>query len=273
MVGLSVMTSVCPNMTLDETIAAMKRTGYSALEPRVEWKHDQKIESDLSPEARRDLKARFDEEGLAFSCIATSIKMADPDPEAHEKAIRDTHTYIDLAADLGCPYIRTFGGTKVTSGQVRGQMRFTAESYRQCLSHARERGVVVLLETHDYFSNSSFTRDVVERVDDPNLQVLWDFMHPQRFCESIDQTFRNIGKYTRHIHAHDANFTEDETKTIPSDLGAGVFDHATPLQLLSVIGFEGYFSVEVIHAKDSEHDAEGVMQQYAEAFGRMQRST
>ena len=49
-------------------------------------------------------------------------------------------------------------------------------------------------------------------------------------------------------------------------LGDGLFDHEIPLRLLSEAGFNGYFSVEVIHKPGSEHDADGVLRQYAEQF-------
>ena len=39
MIKLATMTSVCPDWTLEETIAAMKRHGYTGLEARVEWGH------------------------------------------------------------------------------------------------------------------------------------------------------------------------------------------------------------------------------------------
>ena len=48
--------------------------------------------------------------------------------------------------------------------------------------------------------------------------------------------------------------------------GEGELDHGTPLKLLSDAGFDGYFSVEVIHKPGSDHDAEGVMKQYGEGF-------
>ena len=36
--------------------------------------------------------------------------------------------------------------------------------------------------------------------------------------------------------------------------------------MLKEAGFSGYFSVEVIHKPGSEHDADGVLRQYAEQF-------
>ena len=42
--------------------------------------------------------------------------------------------------------------------------------------------------------------------------------------------------------------------------------HATPLNMLKDAGFGGYFSVEVIHAPGSGHDADGVLANYAKVF-------
>jgi hypothetical protein len=36
--------------------------------------------------------------------------------------------------------------------------------------------------------------------------------------------------------------------------------------MLNEVGFDGYLSVEVIHKPGSEHDADGVLGQYGEAF-------
>ena len=35
---------------------------------------------------------------------------------------------------------------------------------------------------------------------------------------------------------------------------------------------DGFFSIEVIHSPGSDHDAEGVLAQYAEEFGRIRQA-
>ena len=111
-------------------------------------------------------------------------------------------------------------------------------------------------------------RAVIERVDHANLQVLWDFMHPQRMLEAPEETFLAIGMLTRHTHAHDGDY-DDEGRMQVGALGDGVIDHAMPLILLKRGGYRGYFSVEVIHSPGSDHDADGVLRQYSEEFQRL----
>jgi sugar phosphate isomerase/epimerase len=122
-----------------------------------------------------------------------------------------------------------------------------------------------LLETHDDWCASAPVRAVVEQVGHPHLKVLWDFMHSQRMLEKPEESFQVVGEYTHHTHGHDGQIVDGKLQ-VSETLGDGLFDHEIPLRLLSEAGFNGYFSVEVIHKPGSEHDADGVLRQYAEQF-------
>ena len=51
MIKLATMSSACPDWTLDEVVAGMKRHGYQGFEPRVEWDHACGIEAELAPQS------------------------------------------------------------------------------------------------------------------------------------------------------------------------------------------------------------------------------
>ena len=267
MIGLATMSSVCPDWALDEVIAAMKRHGYQGLEPRVEWNHACGIEAELRAADRRQVARQFADEGLEICCIATGVRMAAPDPRERARHVEDLRRYIDLAGDLGCSLVRTFGGQRSREVELQAVVDYVAAGYEEVMAQAAGRGVTVLLETHDDWCCAAPVRAVVEQVDHAHLGVLWDFMHPQRMMEKVAHTFQAIGSFTHHLHAHDGHYVDGKIKVGP--LGEGVFDHATPLQLLEDAGFNGYFSIEVIHQKGSSHDADGVLGQYAEQFRRM----
>jgi sugar phosphate isomerase/epimerase len=268
-IRLAGMTSIFPDMTLDEGIAALKRYGYDGLEARVEWGHKSGIEASLSASERADVRKKVEDAGLEICAIATSVRAAEADDAARAKHMKDLETYIDLAADLGAKYVRTFGGQRPRDRDLKYIVDYVVAAYQSVLPRAEDRGVVVLMETHDDWSHSSEVAAVVERVNHPNLKVLWDIMHPQRMMEKPEETFNVIGALTRHLHAHDGTYPEGGTRVQMAPLGEGIFDHATPLRLLQQAGFDGYFSVEIIHAPGSEHDAEGVLKQYAAAFRAM----
>ncbi len=149
MIKLATMSSVCPDWSLDEVIAGMRRHGYQGLEPRVEWGHACGIEADLTTEQRAAVKQRLADEGLEICCIATGVRMATPDADERAKHIADLATYIDLAGDLDCAYIRTFGGQRASDVALQTAVDYTVEGYLQVMDRAQSRGVTVLMETHD----------------------------------------------------------------------------------------------------------------------------
>ena len=265
MVKLATMTSVCPDWDLSQIIDGMKRHGYAGLEPRVGWGHAAGLELDMPASERDAVRGRFEKEGLAICCVATGARFATPDAGELENYLQEARAGIDLAADLGAPVIRTFGGAR-GGGELYGIVHRTAEAYKRVVDYAAEKGVTVMMETHDEWCVSTQVRAVVEQVDHPNLRVLWDLMHTQRFMERPEETMRNIGHLAVHLHAHDGLYETPEARITTVGMGDGTIDHATPLQLLNGAGFDGYFSVEVIHKPGSEHDAEGVLKQYAEGF-------
>ncbi len=266
MIKLSTMTSVSPDWSLDEIVAGMKRHGYDGLEPRTGWRHKAGIELDTPASERTSIKARLADEGLVFSCIATGAKFAVPNARELLDSIQETRKAIDLAADLGAPIIRTFGGSR-GAGELHWIVKRTADAYREVVDYAAQRRVTILMETHDEWCVSAQVRAVVEEVDHPNLRVLWDIMHPQRFCERPEETMANIGELTAHLHAHDGVYDKPgERVSTLGTIGEGIFDHATPLKLLSEIGFDGFFSLEIINSPGSDHDPDAVLKACGEAF-------
>ncbi len=265
MVKLSTMTSVTPDWTLDQIIEGMKKYGYIGLEPRAGWGHAAGLELDTSAADRDSARSKLEAAGLAVSCIATGARFATEDSAELDGTIDETNKAIDLAADLGSVCVRTFGGAR-GKGELKGIINRTAEAYKRVVDHAQERGVTVLMETHDEWCNSAQVRAVIETVNHPNLAILWDVMHTQRMGERSEETMQVIGDLTKHLHAHDGRYHDGGTKLETVGLGEGELDHATPVKLLNDAGFDGYFSVEVIHKPGSDHDADGVMKQYGEGF-------
>ena len=145
----------------------------------------------------------------------------------------------------------------------------TAEAYKRVMDHAAERGVIVMMETHDEWCVSTQVRAVVEKVNHPNLGVLWDLMHTQRYMERPEETMQTIGAMAKHLHAHDGRYDTENGKITTVGLGEGDLDYVTPLKLLHDAGFDGFFSVEVIHKAGSDHDADATLKAYGDGFRKI----
>ncbi|MCZ7645444.1 MAG: sugar phosphate isomerase/epimerase [Planctomycetota bacterium] len=268
MIRLATMSSVCPDWTLDETIAGMKKYGYAGYEPRIAWGHKGGVELALSAAERKAVRKRFADEGLAICCVATGVRLA-PDDEAERKQqLEDLRQALDLAGDLGAPCVRVFGGA-FGKGELRGIVRRAAETVRPALEQAQARGVTICLETHDAWCRSNQVLAVIEAVGHPNFQALWDVMHTQRFLESPEESFAKFGSHVRHLHLHDGRYAADGMSLETVALGEGVIDHAKPLRLCRDAGVDAFASLEVIHKLGDGGKADGVLRQYAEGLKKM----
>jgi len=260
---LCTMTSVCPDWDLATTVAGMQRHDYVGLEPRIGWRHAQNIEPDCPPARRTEIRSQLADDGLGIPCIATGVRSAVADPAERVQAVEDMREAIDLAADLGARCVRTFGGAYEAGVELRHVVDRAAACYREVMSQAADRGVDVLFETHDAWCDSAHVRAVVERVDHPNMGVLWDLLHTARRFETPAQSAANLAQYVRHVHVHDARWVDDGRKIEICKFGDGFVDHAGCLAALRRAGYEGFVSVEIIHKPGSAYDADAVLADYA----------
>ena len=241
------MTFSCPDLTLDEALALAARHGYDGLEPRLsdKQKHGVALEADAA--ARQAIRKRAEDSGIRLCCVATSCRFADPNmvKEMVEEAI----ACIDLAADVGSPRIRVFGGSipKGVSRQQAGNM--LVESLKFLSDKAEARDVTVCVETHDDWSDPTHMADVLARVDHPFIMCNWDIMHPVRYTDiAMEEAFTTLKPWIRHVHFHDGKRDpEDRIKIQLAPIGEGFVDHRTAVKCLKQTGYDGYLSGEWIN--------------------------
>ncbi|MGI6087341.1 MAG: sugar phosphate isomerase/epimerase family protein [Kiritimatiellia bacterium] len=244
----SFMTFSCPELDLESVLELAQRYGYDGIEPRVSAKHQHGIELDATPEQRREIVRKVDASGIQLSCIATSCCFADP-ANATEHAA-DARQYVELAADLGAPCIRVFGG-RIGAGVSRdaaiGNM---AALLRPLAEYAGKLNVSICMETHDDWCNPADVAAVMRAVDHPGMAVNWDIMHPVRTkLATIDQSFEQLRTWIRHAHVHDGVVNDGKLSLAP--IGQGIVDHKRAVTLLHNAGYDGFLSGEWIGWSDA----------------------
>ena len=239
----SFMSFSCPELSLDALLDLARQLGYDGVEPRVECKHGHGIELGLDAAGRAAARAKAAERGVAFACLATSCVYADP--QKRRQMIDDTRRYIDLAADIGAPRIRVFGGV-IPAGISREQaVDGVSNALSTVAAHAGSRGVTVCLETHDHWCTPADVAAVMNRVGHPAIQVNWDIMHPVRVAHvTMQQAFEALQPWIRHVHFHDGVTKDGKLTMVP--IGKGEIDHATAVRLLKAARWDGYMSGEWI---------------------------
>ena len=200
---LAFSTLGCPTWSLDQILRAALDYGYEGVEVRgiqehLDLRQSPHFAASQTPITRR----RFSESGLSICCLGSSASFAAPDKR--DQSMDEARAYIDIAADVGCPTVRVFGGTAPSEQSRRDSICSVADCLRRLAPYAHERGVALALETHDDFSTGREVSDVLTQVDHPSCGALWDLHHPYRENESPEDTSRSLAPFLLHCHVKDS---------------------------------------------------------------------
>jgi len=237
------MTFTCPEWELPQIVNAARDYGYDGVEIRVEAGHKHGVELSLTAQQRDEVRRRFEEAGVAVSCVATSVRFSTNDPAERDVQVEILKRYCDLAADLGARRVRVFGG-RIPEGVLKQECKkYVAESLAQAGPYAWERGVYVCLETHDDFSLAADVADTLSLADAPGLAATWDWQHPFTHGETIEASFAYLSDWVQHTHVHDVRPKPGGgTEIVP--MGEGVLPLREIARLLRQSGYSGYLSME-----------------------------
>ncbi len=240
---LSFMSFSCPDLDLDAFLQTAKRYGYDAVEPRIDAGHAHGIEPGASPAFLREAMQKAQALDLRYACVASSCRFSDPATAAEHVA--HAKRVVELAAAVGAPAIRVFGGP-IPQGVSREQ---SADSIAESLSALADltalHQVYVCIETHDDWCDPNLVADILSRVDKPYIAANWDIMHPvTRGNATMAGAFEVLRPWIRHVHVHDCVIAENRRL---APIGEGDIDHKTAGALLKAAGYTGAVSGEWIN--------------------------
>jgi sugar phosphate isomerase/epimerase len=243
---LSFSTLGCPGWPFDELLERARGYGFDGIGLRgVRGELDLRKVPELGPDRLPETRRRLAAAGLVVSMALTSAKLIVPDDQVEDNlALAESH--IDIAAALGAPSIRVFGGQFPVGLSHQAAVVRAAERLRRLGDYAGGRGVVVLLETHDDFTDPALLRRVMEATEHPHVGVLWDVHHPFRiFGLGPQAAWDAIGPWVRSVDIKDS--TPDFAARLGYRYvlpGAGDVPIAEALRLLAANGYDGWLTFE-----------------------------
>jgi sugar phosphate isomerase/epimerase len=161
----------------------------------------------------------------------------DADAEAREMAVAYAKKWVDVAARISSPGVRTHIAPAKNSSP---NLERTTESLRQVAEYAAGKNVVVTLENDDLVSEDAFFLvKVIESVNHPYLRALPDFANSMMGGDA-DFNYRALQAMFQHAynicHVKDGE-TNDDDKQYSVDLKKS-FD------ILKASNYRGYCSME-----------------------------
>ena len=230
----------CPDWDLDKIISQAQAMGYQAVEFRG-------LQGEMHLPAvaavARDpaaLAARFAEAKLDIACLATGNCFHWQDKKKVAEHKGQVREFIELAAELKCPYVRVFGDEVPRYEQKQAALLRVAEALRDLAPVAAAHGVTLVLENHGDFAASRDIWYILDSVDHPAVQCCWHPCHAKAAGDRISLSLPRVGRLIALVHLVDGRFNDAgalEGYALPGDGNAEIEKF---LLLLRGLTYDGY---------------------------------
>ncbi len=238
---LAFSTLGCPSWSFEEAAEWAAKYGYQALEVRLY--NGDIIPADLSQAERNDIRRILAKNQIGIIGLGASTRFAFPDAEERQANVDQLIQYLELAADLEVPLVRTFGSPGQITISMQQAIDYVADALNAAAPTAERLGVSIALETHDAFCKGADVAATLAKVESQSVGAIWDVHHPFRMGEDIETTWRLLGPRVKHVHIKDGIRRPDDTWQLVL-LGEGEVPCHDVIKLLDREGYQGYIAAE-----------------------------
>jgi len=269
---LAFSTLGCPSWEWSKILDFARQHAFAAIELRgLEGKLDLPAHPIFAADRIEQTKREIRASKLQIACVSSSANLYVEDPVKRAKELGDARRFVDLAASLGAPYVRVFGGkaesdkSQTPSEEIKARV---AAGLRELGKYAGPRNLTVLIESHDHFTASPTLKEVLQLADSDHVGLLWDAHHT--FASSNEDpefTVRQLGPWIRHTHLKDSIGSGENRKYVLT--GRGNVPVQRQIASLRSIGYKGFycFEWEKLWHPDLE-DPEIAIADYARVIGQ-----
>lgn len=234
-----------PGLPLTDVLGLATAHGYHGVELRAHA--EEPLHPGLTPEQRADVAAAFKAAGVEVLGLAGDVRVAAPGED--DAVVGEIRALLDLARDIGAPFVRVFPGG---SGESPEEADATAaRRLGTAAEYAGDVDVRILLETHDSHPTGADAMRVLGLVGHRQVGALWDVMHTWLGGEQPVESFAALSPHLGYVQVKDIASADDTT---PLRLGAGVLPLTDVVEVLSRHSWDGWLCWE--YEKHSYPDAE-----------------
>ena len=244
-------TLACPDWSIERITATASEFGYDG----IEWRGGpQGHVQPTMPAARKAVLEKTSmDTGLIAVAVTAYTTFVSGLEEERQANLDEVRRYVDLAAELDAPYVRTFLGELPEGVNLDSSMYETiADCLNTAADYASSVGVKIAVEPHDDFVCSSSIVPILHRVQHPALRVIWDIGNAFSAGEDPKEGFGLLKDRIAYVQVKDGRKYGEEWQLCP--VGQGHVPLAQAFGLLRAHGYEGALSVEWEYAWHPELD-------------------
>ena len=242
---LSFSTLGCPDWTFKTILNFAVSNGYngielSAMQRQMDLPKCAEFNTKENAAATRKL---IEEKNLRIVDLCSFAALHYADPAERKKNLDDAKSFIQLAQQLNCPYIRVFPNNFPKDQERNVTIDLIVKGLLELGDCAKDYGVTVLMETHGDLVQSAEIEKIMQLATHPNVGLLWDVVNMWSVTkESPARVYSRLKKYIQHTQLKDLKFVDGKEQYV--FLGKGDAPIFEAIDVLAKNGYKGYYSFE-----------------------------
>jgi len=224
MIQVGIFTGIFPN-SLEERAKRIRGLGFNTVAvDEVKSLPAEKITSSLC----KEIRDRYRDYNLPISVISGYVNLVSPDMKKRNEGLKRLYRILELAWELGTPYVATETGTfNPESDWVDDEKNHTEEGFSEFLKVTKEavktaeaNDSILCLETYvqNVIGSVEECKRVFSEIPSPNLKLLLDptnyfeIHNIDKMRETLDSIFDALSEKIVIAHAKDVKRTKPTTK-------------------------------------------------------------
>lgn len=242
---LAFSTLGCPDWTFDRITGFAVEHGYKGLEIRgLQRQMDLPKCPEFSTSERRKATAKLMQaKGLAFVGLGSSANLHFPEGTERRKNLDEGRRFIDLAQEIGCPYVRVFPNNFPKDQEKQATLDLISQGLLELAGHAEGSNVTILMETHGDLVHTDDLVTIMEGARHKHTGLVWDITNMWSITrEAPQRVYPRLRDYIRHTHIKDARIVNGKPEY--TLLGEGEVPVEAAIKELISDNYTGYYSFE-----------------------------
>jgi sugar phosphate isomerase/epimerase len=235
----------CPDWSFSKITDFAVEHAYQGIELRG---LNRQIDLTLCPEfnsaPNRQATVRvMEDKGLQFVGLGSSATLHFAGKAERQKNLDEARKFIDLAQQIGCPYVRVFPNNFPKDQEREQTIDLITQGLLELAAHAQGSKVTVLMETHGELVKADDLLLIMDAARHPHTGLVWDVSNMWTITkEPPAEVYQKLKKYIRHTHIKDASLSGDKLQYVL--LGEGEVPIFAALEALAKDNYKGYYSFE-----------------------------
>jgi sugar phosphate isomerase/epimerase len=181
---------------------------------------------------------------IELVCLGSSVTLDSKSRTVVNRMKEELTEFIELAARLGCPYVRMFTGEVQRFDNLQATQGRIAEALASIVPVATRNDVTVLVENGSDFPGSEALWFLVDAVDHPSVKCCWNQCQAMTTGERPTISIPRLGSKIEMVHICDAAFDPSGVLTDYTPLGQGDVEIARQIELLKGLALDTYLMFE-----------------------------